>query len=57
MADWAACIGASLAWRVSGTLGAIVGDIINRQFDGTITPLAIGFVASSIVAIAAWQQA
>lgn len=49
--------GAAILGMVSGTLGAIVGEIINRQFDGTITPLAVGFVVSSIVAIAAWQQA
>jgi DHA1 family bicyclomycin/chloramphenicol resistance-like MFS transporter len=49
--------GAAILGMVSGTLGAVIGEVINRQFDGTITPLAIGFVVSSIVAIAAWRQA
>ena len=49
--------GAAILGMVSGTLGAIIGEAINRQFDGTITPLAIGFVISSTVAIAAWRHA
>jgi MFS transporter, DHA1 family, multidrug resistance protein len=49
--------GAAILGMVSGTLGAVIGELINRQFDGTITPLAIGFVLSSVVAIAAWRHA
>ena len=49
--------GAAILGMVSGTLGAVIGEAINRQFDGTITPLAIGFVISSIVAITAWRHA
>lgn len=49
--------GAAILGMVSGTLGAIVGEVINRQFDGTITPLAIGFVISSSVAVLAWRHA
>lgn len=49
--------GAAILGMVSGTLGAIIGEIINRQFDGTITPLAIGFVVSSVVAVIAFRRA
>ena len=49
--------GAAILGMVSGTLGAVVGELINRQFDGTITPLAVGFVISSLVAIGAWRHA
>ena len=37
--------------------GAVVGGIIDRQFDGTITPISIGFVISSSIAFAAWRWA
>lgn len=49
--------GAAILGMVSGTLGAVIGELINRQFDGTITPLAIGFVVASAVAITAWRRA
>lgn len=49
--------GAAILGMVSGTLGAVIGEVINRQFDGTITPLAIGFLVSSVVAISAWRWA
>ena len=49
--------GTAILGMVSGVLGAIIGEIINRQFDGTVTPLAIGFLVSSIVAVAAWRRA
>jgi len=49
--------GAAILGMVSGTLGAVIGEVINRQFDGTITPLAIGFVVSSAIAILAWRRA
>jgi MFS transporter, DHA1 family, multidrug resistance protein len=49
--------GAAIIGMVSGTLSAVIGEIINRQFDGTITPLATGFLISSMVAIAAWRHA
>ena len=32
-------------------------ELINRRFDGTITPLAIGFVVSGAIAFAAWRRA
>lgn len=49
--------GAAILGMVSGTLGAVIGEVINRQFDGTITPLAIGFVTATVVAITAWRHA
>ena len=49
--------GTAILGMVSGVLGAIVGEVINRQFDGTITPLAIGFVVSSVIASVAWRRA
>lgn len=49
--------GAAILGMVSGTLGAVIGEVINRRFDGTVTPLAIGFLVSSIIAIAAWRHA
>lgn len=48
--------GAAILGMVSGTLGAIIGEIINRQFDGTITPLAIGFAVASTVAVLTWLR-
>jgi MFS transporter, DHA1 family, multidrug resistance protein len=42
---------------VPGVLGAVIGSIIDRQFDGSITPLSIGFVISSAAAFAAWRWA
>ena len=49
--------GAAILGMVSGTLGAVIGEVINRQFDGTITPLAFGFLISSLVAFSAWRWA
>ena len=49
--------GTAVLNMVSGVLGAIIGELINRQFDGTITPLAIGFVISSAVAGGMWYTA
>lgn len=49
--------GTAVLNMVSGVLGAVIGELINRRFDGTITPLAIGFVISSMVAGAMWWRA
>jgi DHA1 family bicyclomycin/chloramphenicol resistance-like MFS transporter len=49
--------GAAILGMVAGVFGAIIGGLIDRQFDGTITPLAIGFVASSLVASLTWRWA
>ena len=38
-------------------LGAILGAVIDRQFDGTITPLAIWFVICNTVAFLGWKWA
>ena len=48
---------AALLGMSPGGLGAVVGSIIDRQFDGTITPIAIGFVISSSIAFGAWRWA
>lgn len=49
--------GTAILNMVSGAVGAIVGEAINRQFDGTVTPLAIGFVVSTAIAISGWSLA
>lgn len=49
--------GAALLGMIPGLLGAVLGEAINRRFDGTVRPLAIGFVVSSIVAWLAWRSA
>lgn len=49
--------GTAILGMVSGAIGAIIGETINRQFDGTITPLSIGFVISTAVAVGAWRTA
>ena len=49
--------GAAVLGMVSGALGAVIGELINRRFDGTITPLSIGFVVSGAIAFAAWRRA
>jgi DHA1 family bicyclomycin/chloramphenicol resistance-like MFS transporter len=48
---------AAIINMVPGALGAIVGEIINRRFDGTITPLAIGFVGASAIGVLSWWWA
>jgi DHA1 family bicyclomycin/chloramphenicol resistance-like MFS transporter len=49
--------GAAILGMVAGASGALIGGLIDRQFDGTVTPLAIGFVISSVVASGAWRWA
>ena len=48
---------AAVLGMVPGVLGAIIGGLIDRQFDGTITPISVGFVISSFVAFGAWRWA
>ena len=48
---------AALLGMVPGVIGSVIGGVIDRQFDGTIRPLAIGFVGSSLVALLAWRWA
>ena len=49
--------GTAILGMVSGALGAVIGELINRQFDGTVTPLAVGFAVSGAIAIATWHRA
>ncbi|HEY5662699.1 MAG TPA: MFS transporter [Ilumatobacter sp.] len=49
--------GAALLGMVPGVGGAVIGSLIDRRFDGSVTPLAIGFVVSSSVAFGAWRWA
>ena len=49
--------GAAILGMVAGVGGALIGGFIDRQFDGTVTPLAIGFVVSSAVASGSWRWA
>jgi DHA1 family bicyclomycin/chloramphenicol resistance-like MFS transporter len=49
--------GAAILGMVPGVLGAVLGGIVDRRFDGTVTPLAIAFVVSSAVAAVAWRRA
>jgi len=49
--------GAAILGMVAGVVGALIGGFIDRQFDGTVTPLAIGFMMSSLVASNAWRWA
>ncbi len=49
--------GAAVLNMVSGTVGAVIAESTNQMFDGTITPLALGFVCTSIVAALAWRRA
>lgn len=49
--------GAALLGMVSGTVGAVIGESINRRFDGTVTPLAMGFTAASLIALTSWRVA
>jgi MFS transporter, DHA1 family, multidrug resistance protein len=48
---------AALLGMIPGVVGAVIGSLIDRQFDGTVRPIAIGFVVSSAVAFAGWLWA
>lgn len=49
--------GTAILNMVSGAVGAVVGEFINRRFDGTITPMSVGFVVSAVIAFSAWRLA
>ena len=49
--------GTAILGMVSGVLGAVIGEVINRQFNGGVTPLAIGFLVSAVIAWVAWLRA
>lgn len=48
---------AAIFGMVPGVLGAIIGAVIDHQFDGSITPLAIAFVVSSAIGWLGWKWA
>lgn len=48
---------AALLGMIPGVLGAMIGGVIDAQFDGSITPISIGFAASSTAAYVAWRRA
>lgn len=48
---------AAVLGMVPGVVGAVIGGIVDRQFDGTVRPIAVGFVASSAIGFWAWHRA
>lgn len=46
--------GAAIMGMVPGVVGALIGGFIDDRFDGTMTPLAIGFVMCTAASIAAY---
>ena len=48
---------AAIFGMVPGVLGAIIGAVIDRRFNGTITPLSIALVIGSLVAWLGWRWA
>lgn len=48
---------AAILNMVSGALGAVLAEVINRRFDGTIMPLTVGFAAATTIAVMAWRSA
>ncbi len=48
---------AALFGMIPGIVGAVIGGLIDRQFDGTVTPMSIAFVVLSLVAFGAWRRA
>lgn len=49
--------GTAILNMVSGAIGAVVGEVINRQFDGTIIPFSIAFVVAVVIAMLTWMRA
>lgn len=49
--------GTAVLNMVSGGIGAIIAELINRQFDGTMLPLSIGFAVAAAIAVASWLLA
>lgn len=49
--------GAALLGMVPMVAGAVLGSVIDRQFDGTVTPLSIAFLVASVVAFTAMRFA
>ncbi len=48
---------AAILGMVPGLLGALIGSLINGAFDNSITPLALGFVLSAVLAIVTFRLA
>ena len=48
---------AAILGMVPGVVGSVIGTIIDRQFDGTVMPLAIAYAVGTVVAIAGWWWA
>jgi DHA1 family bicyclomycin/chloramphenicol resistance-like MFS transporter len=48
---------AAILGMVPGAVGSMIGGFIDSRFDGTVTPLAIGFVVCNLIALVAWRQA
>jgi DHA1 family bicyclomycin/chloramphenicol resistance-like MFS transporter len=48
---------AAVLGMVPGVIGSVIGTVIDRQFDGTIMPLTIAYVAGTAMAIAGWRWA
>jgi DHA1 family bicyclomycin/chloramphenicol resistance-like MFS transporter len=48
---------AAILGMVSGALGSLIGLLIDRQFDGTITPLAVAMVIGTLVSAGGWWWA
>lgn len=49
--------GAAILGMVPGVLGSVIAELINRQFDDSVTPLSIAFLAAATVAAASWHRA
>ena len=49
--------GAAILGMVPGVLGAVIGTTIDRQFDGSVTPLAIAYAVGTAISIAGWRWA
>lgn len=49
--------GAAVIGMVPTVVGSLLGSVVDRQFDGTITPLATAFLVAAIVALAATRRA
>lgn len=49
--------GAAILGMVAGVVGALMAEVVNGQFDGTIRPLAVTFFACNVLAMLAWRRA
>ncbi len=44
--------GAALLGMIPGVLGAVLGSLLDRSFDGTVTPISLGLLAAGLCALA-----